>query len=178
MSTSKTDGKTEGTVVLSTRVFSDDDLRSLQSFQDVFNRATELGLGVADEPEIGTGFTMLDDKDKLVKVRFVIVEWRFLQSSEITLSDGSPSEYVAASLVTEHNQRYVITDGSAGIFQQLKRITQRRVERAQDGVSPYALLPVAGGLRKSEFFVNQETGEIRREGGAGFTKAATYYLAE
>lgn len=118
--------------------FDPDDLRSIASFQDAVRLIeTEMGGTLIDaSQEIGDGFTMLDDKDKLINVPFVALQWRF------TPGDFG-KQYVIMRVVTESGDKYVITDGGTGLAQQMASFTERTKRTGG--------LLVKRGLRKSEY---------------------------
>ena len=110
--------------------------------------------------ELGDGFEVLDNKDRVVDVPFVLISWSFS-------TKGKFGEFVSARLVTEGNGKYVINDGGTGIYAQLREFTDTHGGR--DGG-----LFVRKGLRKSEYSVDlpdPKTGEIVP------TPAVTYYLS-
>lgn len=135
------------------RRFDDDTLRSIRSFDDALAAARAVDgdiLDVADS-ELSTGFAVLDTngKARLVGVPFIVLDWRF--------ANGEKGEFVSLSIVTKHNEKLIVNDGSTGIRDQMKRLGQPRT------------LGVRHGLRVSEYdYTDQATGEISR--------AKTYYL--
>ena len=76
------------------------------------------------------------------------------------------------------------SDGSTGIMSQLAEITRRRqayrnLHPEKDAQYPLTgILKVRAGLRKSEYYYNETTGETSDTGGKGYAKASTYYLSE
>lgn len=136
------DAKTGTDIVLSNPdnvvSFEPDDLRSIASFQDAMRLVEDtLGGTVVDaSEEIGDGFTMLDDKDKLINVPFIALQWRF------TPGDFG-KQYVIMRVVTDTGDKYVITDGGTGIAQQMASFTERTKRTGG--------LLVKRGLRKSEY---------------------------
>lgn len=155
----------------------EDRLRSVATVSDAEAVLSDLGFIIPEEPEYGSGFEMLDDKDRLLKVGFTILEWRFVKSSDFVDNDGNPGEYVAAQVVTALGEKYIITDGSTGIYKQLVTVTENRLKAQRPNVHPRAGLRIPRGLRKSEYGINRKTGEIGKVGDPGMDKAATYYLA-
>lgn len=119
--------------------FDPQDLRSIQSFEDAQRLIAEAlgGETLADATyEIGDGFTMLDDKNALLNVPFVAVQWAF------TPGDYG-AEYVIMRVLTERGDKYVIVDGGTGICDQMREYTRRTKRNAG--------LLVKRGLRKSEY---------------------------
>lgn len=117
--------------------FADDqDLRNVQSYDDAMQLAEALNETVISiSEELGSGFALLDDKDKLVKTPFVIIQWRF--------TAGDFGGFVSAAVVTRGGDKFIINDGSAGIMAQLMELSQRRKR--------FGGLSVAAGLRKSQY---------------------------
>ena len=159
---------TDGKEVAISRVrFSDESLRDVASFQDALALLAHSEIVTESVTNYGTGFSVLATKDKvrLVGVPFLIVDWRF--------NNGELGEFVSAMIVTEHGQKYVLNDGSSGIYAQLKRITEERIKRNQQ--NPMSGLLVDGGLSRSDYTTqlpDPKTGELVA------TPATTYYLAD
>ena len=103
------------------------------------------------------------DKEKLVNVPFFVVAW--------TISDPADMEYgqqyVVVRGITRMHQRFRFTDGSTGIYAQLRRLTAQRLKR--EDAAPYANsgLVCENGLTKSEYTKNVN-GQA--------TRATTYYI--
>lgn len=138
---------------VATRRFTDDQLRSITNPQDALKLAASIDGPVSDLSSVlGTGFRVLDDKSKLLGVPFLILDWRF--------NEGDAGEFVSIMLMTE-THKFIINDGSSGIFAQLRNI-------------PVRSYMVNGGLRVSRYKVeitDPKTGEVRQK------DAETYYLA-
>jgi len=147
----------------------DDELHEIKSFQDAFDL---LGADFAPEDyseAYGTGFIVLSDKSRLEGVSFVIVEWRFSDGKY-----GEESEFASLVVVTEPGEKFIVNDGSTGIKDQLKKVTQMRVERGASPEQAHRGLLVRGGLNKSEYeyeSTNAKTGKTE------MLPATTYYLA-
>jgi hypothetical protein len=114
----------------------------------------------ADTVVIVDDFVKLDDKSKLINVPFFARKWWF--------SDGDMGEFAAVQCVTQYpintgsgeTRKVIITDGSTGIFRQLRDVTKRTEGKTSS-------LLVRNGLRVSQYTV--ETDE-------GIKNAETYYL--
>lgn len=143
-------------------VFTDADLAGMQSFDDVLSAFQSQGVVPEDFNDYGTGFGLLKDKGALVNVPFMILEWRF--------NDGDFGEFVSAMVVTKHNEKWVLNDGSTGIRDQLKMVTAQRVTNGHP--HPQAGLLVSNGLTRSDYIADipNAKGEIVP------TPATTYYL--
>lgn len=125
--------------------FADDqDLRSISSYDDAMQLAEALNETVMDiSEELGSGFALLADKDRLKKTPFVIIQWRF------TAGDFKGG-FVSAALVTQKGEKYIINDGSTGIMAQLMELSQKHKR--------FGGLRVVNGLRKSEYSTCPECG--------------------
>jgi len=100
--------------------FDDDDMRAIQSIEDAARLvAAEFGTdsiaSIADE--LGSGAEILEDKSKLVGERLFLTEWRF------NVGDNGP--FVSAAAITGRGDKFIINDGSSGIFSQLDKYTVR-----------------------------------------------------
>lgn len=125
--------------------FADDqDLRSIQSYDDAMQLAEALNETVMDiTEELGSGFALLQDKDKLIKSPFVIIQWRF--------TAGDFGGFVSAAVVTKGGDKFIINDGSTGIMAQLMELSQKHKR--------FGGLRVQMGLRKSEYPTCPECGK-------------------
>ena len=159
-----TDSNTHTPVPLSSRL-EDDDLRAVTSMDDALRLVSEAGAEIEDYSQAyGTGFAVLptDEKNRLIKVPFVILEWRF--------SEGDNGEFVSALIVTDKGEKLVLNDGSTGIRDQLRKVTENRISRGAADDVAHRGLSVPGGLRVSEYdYTDESTGKT--------SKARTYYLA-
>jgi len=150
------------TVAASTEIvrrpqYSAQDMREIQSFDDALALMTEQGIAVEDATEaIGDGFVLLEDKNKLSGVPCLFMTWSF--------SDGEFGEFVAARVIAKLDNgsiaKYVVTDGSTGIYEQLRDFTK---EHGGEIVG----LKVMGGLRPSTY---------DKEIDGKMTKATTFYI--
>ena len=150
-------------VAIARRLWSDNDLREIGSFEDALNAVGPNVLDSADE--IGSGFKVLEDKDELLKIPFLILEWRFNPGKYIN-DLGEKTDFVSITLVTKHNEKYILNDGSTGIAAQLRDLTDR--------TGSYGGLLCRNGLRVSRDY------EVRLPDGKGGEKTilgTTYYLA-
>lgn len=145
---------------LDSATFSDAELRGIGSFEEAMALASDKFGGIVDAAsEIGSGFVMLDNKDKLIGEPFIILSMSFPEG-DFRDADGVTSHFVVARLVTQHNDHFVITDGGHGIYSQLDEFYVR------SGKSGGIL--VKGGLRKSEYEYTDDKGNV--------SPAVTYYL--
>lgn len=131
---------------------SDADLRNLtpENLEQYF---AAQGIEITDQSAFGSGFTLLKEKDQLVSKPFIIVEWRF--------SLGDHGEFVSALVMTNSGDKFVINDGSTGIYAQLRSIT--------DETGKTHAHVVRNGLVRSDYEYVDNNGEKH--------PATTYYLA-
>lgn len=131
-------GNTAQDVVAAKPMASPDDLRAISSIDDAIALVqAQLGATVYDATEaIGDGFTMLDDKDRLLSIPFFAVSWTFAPGD-------FGAEYLIMRVVTDRGEKYVVTDGGTGLCDQVRSFTERTG-------STNGLL-VRRGLRKSEY---------------------------
>lgn len=147
-------------------ILSDSDLRSIKSASDVQALFDKVGADVEAFSDYGSGFTILQDKTRLVGVKFVILEWRFTPSAKFG------GDFVSMAVVTESGEKWIVNDGSTGISAQLRAITDERIANGRP--NPQMALRVDGGLRKSTYsqeYTDDKTGEIKTR------EATTFYLA-
>lgn len=117
---------------------SDEMLRGITSFEDAQALAQEMYGEIQNFADTyGTGFILLPDKDKskLVDVPFALVYWR--------LNDGTYGGFVSALVVTERGDKFIVNDGSTGMYRQLAEITATTGKTGG--------LIVDHGLRESEY---------------------------
>lgn len=129
--------------------FSTEEMRQLTSFADVEKLFESHGMQIVDAAaEIGDGFALLDndDKPKFEGREMMLLSWNFAEG-DYKREDGTKSEFVAVRFVSPEPNgeigKYVLTDGGAGIYQQLKDYTVRT------GVA--AAMYVKKGLRVSRY---------------------------
>lgn len=134
----KTDTNTSQEVTPAKPVASPDDLREIRSIDDAMALVqSQLGATVYDATEaIGDGFSMLDDKDRLLGIPFFAVSWTFAPGDFGT-------EYLIMRVVTDRDEKFVVTDGGTGLCEQVRSFTNRTGQTAG--------LLVRRGLRKSEY---------------------------
>lgn len=147
---------TDSTTVERKRLYSDEELRNLKSWSEVVALSGKPIVNVA-ETELSTGFSVVTDKNSLVGVPFILLDWTF--------SMGDMGEFVSANIITRDDRKLILNDGSTGICAQLHRLT------------PGAPIGVARGLRKSEYARKDENGEVILNPKTGQPeRATTFYL--
>lgn len=141
-----------------------EDLAAIASFEDALRIAGEDGSLIGAEA-LGDGFRIETDKEKLVGVTFVVVDWDY--GKNVTMGE----KFIIIRLVTQDGRKLIITDGSTGIMRQLEMLFQ---------VSKGKLRRVLcnGGLRASQYWIAEEMGVgIVQADYAGKKKlATTYYI--
>lgn len=143
------------------RAFDDDALAAITSFDDAL-RALDTGGIVAESiTNYGNGFSVVENKDTLIGVPFVILDWRFNESG---MSD---EPFVSLTIVTKNGDKLIVNDGSTGIRAQMQAITRRR---AENGNLSQSGLVVPNGLTVSRYMYADADGKER--------PAVTYYLSE
>src|SRR5690242_7517673 len=114
MATAKNEGETGKEIEVQIPKYSDEELLSVQSFEDAYALAVqyygEENLVRADET-IGNGFRLLANKDTLVDTPLILLGWRF--------NPGDFGEFVTMMVVTKDGRKFVVNDGGTGICQQL-----------------------------------------------------------
>jgi hypothetical protein len=122
--------------------FTREELKQL-SFSDL---TAQLGVQTAGE-ELGKDQfgPILENKEALAGVPLVIVAWEF--------HDGSMGNFVSMYVLTKDERRFIVNDGSTGIHDQLKTLTD------EQGVN--SMLVCEKGFRVSRYQVeNPKTGAM------------------
>lgn len=154
---------------IATRDFTEAELSEIKSFEDALNALTAIGATRVDSTEFGSGFVICEDKNVLVGVPFIIL-------SAMT-HEGDFGDFVSLEVVTKNNDKFIVNDGSTGIFDQIRTIVSSRVTA---GVAlPDKGIYVPNGLTKSDYWRNEDTGETstRKPEGKGWVPARTFYLS-
>lgn len=148
--------------VNSPSVFRDADLAAIGSFADAVKALEAFNVAVEKTSDYGTGFVIVKDKNVLIGVDFLILDWRFTDSSKYE------GDFVSAACVTKDGRKLILNDGSTGIRDQLKLVTSERIKKGHD--HPQAGILVQNGLVRSDYDYTDEKGKT--------TKASTFYLSE
>lgn len=134
---------------------SDEELSNIKSFDDAMALAEQYHGAVLPADEVlGNGFTVISDKNVLVGVPMILLEWRF--------NDGDQGKFVSVSAVARTElgmKKVIVNDGSTGIMAQLSAYTNKT---GKDGG-----LVVKKGLRRSDYVADTPEGP---------KNATTYYL--
>jgi hypothetical protein len=96
-----------------------------------------------------------EDKGKLIGVPIILVSWQFKYDKV------QEREYVSMAIVTDKNEKFIVTDGSTGIYEQLARYTSKL------GKVVPIFLPK--GLTKSDYVTTDNEGKT--------IQATTFYLS-
>jgi len=110
-------------------------------------------LVVKSSDVLGDGAEFITDKNKLVEVPFLILDWKFIVDEE------TQREYVNVLIMGASGDKARFNDGSTGIYAQLKQVS--------DNVGKVGI-EVKQGLRRSDY-VKVINGKNE--------KATTYYLS-
>lgn len=154
---------TETAVAL--REFSNDELLSISTFEDAARLVEEVyGDVLLADQVIGNGFRLLTDKNKLVDVPFIALQWKFL--------DGDFNRpYTNLLVVTDSGSKYLVNDGGSGITRDLMEFSNRTGRTG--GVV------VRGGLSASTYDFCSACGStecVDESGTHRMTPATTFYL--
>lgn len=146
------------------------------------------GVNVMDDAGDGVYNTeLIEDKEFLNGLPFLITRWRFNTSEDYMDSEGNPGVFVSVEIAYQLTpqspvQTGVFNDGSTGICAQLKSITENREKRIAEkgeGNDPHAGRFVRHGLRRSDYRIPVlgKDGQPLIKDGVQVTEAATtYYL--
>lgn len=128
------------------------DWRHIISADDAFKALADAGIQITNATDYGDGFTVIDDKKRLVDNPFIVVNAR--------LAHGDFGHFSILHVITKQNEKFIVIDGSTGIYAQVLR----------HGVSVFIGLLCELGLTVSEYeYEDEKTGEKR--------PAKTYYIA-
>lgn len=144
-----------GVAIPATR-FDDDALLAIQSFDDAAALlASEDIPVVAADQVIGNGFAVVNDKGFLCGVPMMLLSWHF--------NNGDNGQFVSihavANLPGNTLGKYIVNDGSTGIYAQLLKYTEKTGKTAG--------LVVKRGLRRSDYTYD-DNGQTKN--------ATTFYL--
>lgn len=138
-----------------------EDIRQDINSLDDYSRLT--GHEIVDLSEVLESYDILnkESKERLVGRPIFLMDWRFNDSKEI-VKDGKPAEFVSVLVMdVATGEKFILNDGSTGIYQQLLAITKRLGRRG--GIT------CRNGLRKSEYTHYFDNGDT--------VNAVTYYLS-
>lgn len=131
--------ESSGEVANSTPQVSDAALSELSSFDDALALINDVfgGAVVEADKELGTGFAVLEDKNRLIGVPMIAVK--------IDEHNGDHGPFVSLHVVTSDGRKYIVNDGSSGIYAQVVTLWERKPQ--------YRGMPlmVRQGLRRSDY---------------------------
>jgi len=152
-------------ITKATNKLTDAELNNLATVEDAIK-----ALGVSDLEALtwdDSPWTVLEDKAKLIGKKFLAVQWKFHESKEYV-----GSEYVSVYVITSDSIdgkfHFIVNDGSTGICQQLRNLTDTRTDKGHPTPSSGAL--VKNGLKLSEYDRVDAKGTV-------IGKGKTYYLS-
>lgn len=147
-------------VATTTPIYDTESLSSIKSFEDALRTLNDADVRVTDITDYGDGFAVID-KAELIGRKFVILDYKYAESSDYTNENGEPLSFVIVRCVTEDGTKAVFTDGSltSGIKPQMDDLNRR-------GVMGGVLCP--RGLTVSAYTYTDPKGKS--------TAAKTYYL--
>jgi hypothetical protein len=127
----------------------------IDNLADARNALTNAGVAIiASGVLFGDGSEFIQDKSRLVGVPFLVLDWRFI------IDEDTKREYVNVLVMNGQGGKARFNDGSTGVYQQLKHVTE------ETGV---VAIECRLGLRKSEYTFTNDKNET--------SKAVTYYLS-
>lgn len=156
-------------IVKSARL-SDEALSELKTHEDALRMLQEAGAVAEDfAADYGSGFDQVE-KSTLVGVPLFIVEWRDVKSDKVV----SGGEFVVVFAITQDDKKVMFIDGSSGIYEQLKHVTEMRERKGEIPADQIRrALIIKKGLRVSNYVTQVADGKgVMRD-----TNASTYYLA-
>lgn len=121
--------------------FTTEDLRGIDSFESALSLVTgTLGAPVLASEELGDGFALLTDKDRLIGQAMIILQFAFHESDK-----GTNGEFVSMHVVTRGGEKFIVNDGGSGIYAQLRDYVNTHPGAPLGGIL------VAKGLRRSDY---------------------------
>lgn len=114
----------------------------------------------ANADNMGDGFARLSTKDHLIGKAFLIVRGKFSDGI------GKKGRKVTLRVITSDNQRFYFSDGSEGIYEQLRRLVPEELD-------DFGQVHCPKGLRASRFHWDDKLQRVTKD---GEPNAATYYI--
>lgn len=159
--------KTE--IEVSSNLISKTSLDTPMSFEEALAEASEFKLSEADYVVVTNIYEPLGkNKDELLGRPFFIRNVRF-SADKVT---GNP--FVILHAIDQQNNRWLVTDGSSGIYTQMNALVTARIQNNHP--TPYNFFLVANGLRKSEFGIDDKGNAVPLGDETAVSRGATYYL--
>lgn len=137
------------------------DFSKIETAAEVFDFFQAQGVTVEKAADVlSDGFEAVDNKRDLVGKDMALLSWTFSHSDKF---DG---EFVTVRAITTDNRKVRFSDGSSGIYAQLRELTTRR--EAEGHPYPQGAL-ICNGLRVSDYTYQDDKGKK--------TAASTFYIA-
>lgn len=149
MAFKKADAAKAAELELAAKVRDEDVLREISTFDQAYALAAESYGGVVDASDLlGTGFEVLnaEEKSRLLNVPLIVLDSR--------IHDGEQGEFCSLVVVTEQGARYIVNDGSKGIFAQVHRLREKTNKEGG--------WLIRHGLRQSEYATCKNCGNPRQ----------------
>lgn len=146
-----------------------DELDTPLTFEEAWAEISDHGLSENDVVLVTNVYEPLGkNKDPLVAKPFVVRSVKF-SADKVT---GNP--FVIMHCIDQQNNRWLLTDGSSGIYKQMDAQVAKRME---DGHPyPFNFYVVANGLRKSEFGIDANGSAVPLGDSMAVDRGATYYI--
>lgn len=133
--------------------YTEEERRNLNSISDVLAAAGGSVTVITDV--LGDGFSVLEDKTELLDTEFVVIEYSVHESEQ------NGGEFSTLHVITAHNEKLIVNDGSTGIHEQCQALLKK--------TGKVAPLHVPRGLRVSNYTFTGDDGKPK--------KASTFYLS-
>jgi hypothetical protein len=155
-----------------TTTVTDDQLRDIRTADDVNELLQQVYGDVIDvTTTLGSGFTVLDDKDELVGEPFTILATR------VNLGDFG-THYMSMLCTDDRGGKWIVNDGGAGIVEAMRELITKH--------GRFGGFRIPRGLRKSDYDTCVDCKRGRNQGlttcphcqseSTGRGKATTYYF--
>lgn len=140
-------------------------INRIDSFQAAFAAFSATDLKQEDMLYQASPYPLLEDKNTLVGVPFIITQVKWGESKKF-VRNGESARFVILYIVTEGDELWTVTDGSTGIADQVQTLVADRQSR---GVIPADQgIYVKNGLTRSDYDYTDEKGNV--------SPATTFYL--
>jgi hypothetical protein len=137
---------------------------SIEDLERIFGEA---GVSYSAGEEVTGDYQVISGDEKPLWAERVIGKRLFAVRWEFHPGDFGPdSEFVTIYLLVEGAGKFIVNDGSkSGMYAQLRKITDTRIDNGQPEDRAHAGLKVERGLKKSKpFFFNEQTKKAWKDG--------------
>lgn len=142
-------------------------INRIATFADAFAAAGASELTQEEMLYEASSYPLLENKDELIGVPFIITQVKWGESKKFRGADGTGNRFTILYVVTEGDTKHTITDGSTGIASQVEEMVADRKAR---GIVPEdQMFFVKNGLTRSDYDYTDDHGNV--------SEASTYYLA-